>query len=239
MRQIHSDPLFGLYDSQKFRKFNPKYRKKADLSSGEIACALSHLRAAERALENKWEWTLVLEDDAVIKSDRLLEIINLSIRQSLKPRAIILLNSWCRGAHRPSTKKLTESECLIRPNRETMLAGAYLLSSSAAEVIAAEIRTQGVTRGIDWWIAPELNDWSDALNIYAIKPDLVLQSEDIPSMIAEVDRAGGGNIHSGTDPWYGLNAGLTWSWVKWYRLPLNLGKIIKRLIQNYAPPPSS
>ena len=39
------------------------------LSDAEIGCALSHINAYRRIVRNKWDWTLVCEDDAVPSPD--------------------------------------------------------------------------------------------------------------------------------------------------------------------------
>ncbi len=237
LRDAGTDPDFRRYDRARFMAHNPGYRKKDHLAPGEIACALSHYRAARIAAASGHPWTLILEDDAVIRTPRLDELISAATRLATGPRPVILLNSWCRGAHSPSARRLPGDARLIRPNRETMLTGGYLLSADAARAIAADIETAGIIRGIDWWIAPGLSDWSHLLSIYAVKPDPILQDAELPSMIAAAGRPGGGNLHAGTDPWFGPGAGLVWSRRKWYRLPRNLLTLLGRRLLDYRPPP--
>lgn len=52
----------GLYSTEQYRRF---YKKPTEIATGMLCCSLGHLRIYEYIVENGFEKTLVLEDDAV------------------------------------------------------------------------------------------------------------------------------------------------------------------------------
>jgi glycosyl transferase family 25 len=63
-RDLDRDRLVkdGTYDESRTRR---AFRHTENMSDGEIACAISHRRIYEAAVENRWARTVVLEDDVL------------------------------------------------------------------------------------------------------------------------------------------------------------------------------
>ena len=58
----------GLYSTEQYKKF---YKKKQDMATGMLCCALGHINIYQYILEKGFQRTLILEDDAVPVTENL------------------------------------------------------------------------------------------------------------------------------------------------------------------------
>ena len=244
-RLAADDPDFSLYSQAEFERLNPRYRNargNRELSLSEIACAVSHCRVAREMLAEGSPWAVILEDDAEIQTDNLLELAA-SLTERAEGCDVFLFNSWCHGVHFPSTRKIDKSgRSLYRPNKLTVLAAGYLLSAQAAINVVTEIERNGITRMNDWWIWKGNRDWRGIVNVRLIKPDLVLQSKRLPSLIsAEADstRLSGSGRSNYAAP-SGLPGEIDWSLRKIHKWPSNISRSLRGLVHGlFLRPPKA
>ena len=61
---VDAKHLLKIPDIYDFKAF--EYLNKRTILVGELGCALAHLNAYKKIVENSWDWALVLEDNARI-----------------------------------------------------------------------------------------------------------------------------------------------------------------------------
>ena len=186
-RNLDRDPLARLYDPACFAAQNPGC---PGLSAALVACALSHYRHWQHVAASGAPWTLVLEDDAVLTMENPAPSLE-AAAATAGPQDVVLLNSRCCGVWRQDRVALWPGpHTLYRVNSETELAGAYLLSTGAAQCLAAAVTRDGVLRAADWWHRRHGGDWSRIVPIRMVKPDRVAQHVELGSDIVTAHNDG-------------------------------------------------
>jgi glycosyl transferase family 25 len=76
---------FPAYDGKKLKDYKQDidkyFVKKHNLSTGQIGCALSHIKIWEKILENNYKNVLILEDDATVPDNFWEQINNLNVKE--------------------------------------------------------------------------------------------------------------------------------------------------------------
>ena len=93
--------LFPACDGNKLEMYSNDIAKYFDknnnLTPGQIGCALSHIKIWEKAIENNYKYTLVLEDDAIVPIDFWKKINNLLNELPSNYNMILLGCCSCEG----------------------------------------------------------------------------------------------------------------------------------------------
>ena len=150
------------------------------MTSGEIGCSLGHLSAYDVARSLDADWTLVCEDDAIIRSN----IVHLeAVLQSLPQTSSLVLNlysyvgnPWRRKGlmhiHGPIEQGGTQ--VVGRYFKPPQMALAYCLNRSAVDWAASRTTVDG---GPDWPL------WADKLDFWGVYPWMATPMESVPSLI--------------------------------------------------------
>jgi glycosyl transferase, family 25 len=117
-----------------------------ELGSGEIGCALSHIKVMEKVVTDGEPAALVLEDDAVL-SGMLHRIIGELEAQILSPAPRVILLTPCEYV--AAGGQILSHGYAIRPVHDAFYAAGYLVNREAALRISA--RLLPVAMPADWW----------------------------------------------------------------------------------------
>jgi len=151
-----------------------------ELTSGEIGCYLSHLRAIKKAFKQGYERICILEDDVLIEDDFatiLSEVKNLSSEVEL----VRLMG--LKTHKRKIVDRLGESHNLTRPIKGLCGTQGYVLNRSGMQKVI--YRGSSVAEPIDKFYD---HFWDIDLKTYNIEPHLIWERTDTKSAIAKISR---------------------------------------------------
>lgn len=151
------------------------------MTAGELGCALSHLKCYDYIVSSDAEWSIVLEDDAVLPSN-FVEIVDELISRSSAFGADIFCLGPIRKYIKMPAHKIGESHILVRPIR-AWNAHAYLINKKASFKLMQINRP--VIYMADDWISFQR---SAGLIVGGIDPYICCQREETKEMGLEIDR---------------------------------------------------
>lgn len=143
--------------------------------TGEIGCALSHLRIYRHIIENKIEYACILEDDIIINKhfkDTVVRVGNWI--DAKKPQVVLLSNRM----------QIPENEASITSIDSGLCADAYIITLPAAKAILGD--NYPIKVPCDYW-----GRWArkGLINLYAATPSVCEQNtEDFKSNMEKTFR---------------------------------------------------
>jgi hypothetical protein len=134
---VDAKHLFKIPDIYDFKAF--EYLNKRPVLVGELGCALAHLNAYKKIVENSWEWALVLEDNARI-FDSEFEVLP-GIIQGFSKNESLFKHSGKIIYLRPGMSKFVASKFELNSEEHFYLlktvlreTKGYLINQSAAKI---------------------------------------------------------------------------------------------------------
>jgi glycosyl transferase family 25 len=151
------------------------------LTSNEIACGLSHVRAMQQMLDKNLPMAAILEDDAVLADD-FAEVLK-ALESNADFDFVFLQTPTKRGKKRAflPLKKITAQNVLGRVKYMNMRATGYVVSRKGAEKFLSQ--AQPFVHAIDMAMH---RYWENSLDIYGLQNPVVGHDDDAPSTINEV-----------------------------------------------------
>lgn len=145
------------------------------MKGGEIGCSLSHRKCYEEMLKNDVDMAMVLEDDAVFKSDANLKELIPALKKALlvkKPVVILLTGSyWFTGEC-----NVLGSYARLASVFEAMGTVAYMLNQAAAKRMFAAGKE---------YLADDWYNWKrNGIKVYALRPHIAGDMDLFGSVIA-------------------------------------------------------
>ena len=233
-RDLGHDPLAHLYNPAHFAAHNPGH---PEPSPGAVASSLSHYRLWQQVADSGVPWTLILEDDAVFADEDPRPLLA-AASAAAGPQDVVLLNSRCRGVWRRGRVALPQKPyVLYRVNAEARLAAAYLLSSGAAQRLAAAVARDGLLCVADWWYSRKGADWSRLVPVRVVKPDPVAQHAGFESDIVTAQNDDFDWIHDDAHRSLPLSAGIVRAPRNPRYWPLFVSRWLRRRYGYYCVPP--
>ena len=134
---VDAKHLLKIPDIYDFKAF--EYLNKRPILVGELGCALAHLNAYKKIVENSWDWALVLEDNARI-FDSEFDVLP-GIIQGLSKNEKLFKHSGKIIYLRPGTSKFVASKFELNSEEHLYLlktvlreTKGYLINQSAARI---------------------------------------------------------------------------------------------------------
>ena len=109
--------------------FNPK---NTNMSAGQVACALGHIKIYKKFLNSKFELALIFEDDAMFL-DKFMEKLKKFILKNFKYDSQIILLSKLREFYKKPIDKLKNYEFV--EVTDAIMSHSYFINRNAAESI--------------------------------------------------------------------------------------------------------
>ncbi len=175
-----------------------------ELSRGEIACYLSHLKACETLLESDSEWALVMEDDVFFlegardwmsNPDWIPEGVDIVQVASYKPEAEVcqVLCSTC--------KQLKQGGELIQMMEPVSWGTqAYWINRRAAQALLD--LPEPLVGPIDHVLFDQTWTYAKALNVYTLSPFVAYQDFDSSKSLIEQERWAGKTFEAKRPSWW-------------------------------------
>ena len=169
-RQLSDEQLSKIWDQKATYK---NYGR--NMNNGEIGCSLSHRKCYEEMLKNDVDMAMVLEDDAVFKSDANLKELISALKKALlvkKPVVILLTGSyWFTGE-----RNVLGSYARLASVFEAMGTVAYMLNQAAAKRMFAAGKE---------YLADDWYNWKrNGIKVYALRPHIAGDMDLFGSVIA-------------------------------------------------------
>ena len=121
-----------LQESESLNQDRARASRRRDLTSSEIGCYLSHLRAIRKAYEQGFEHVALFEDDVIAEQDlasTLEEIV------TLPPEVHMVRLMELKPTKRKEIKQLQNQHLLTRPLRGTLGTQGYVLNRRGMELV--------------------------------------------------------------------------------------------------------
>jgi len=159
-KDLTNSEISDIYDSDKNEKFYPKI-----LSSGEIGCYLSHIKAWKEIINQELDYAVILEDDCKIEEH--FQNFNKYIEK---------LQNWdyIKIAGNRGAKKIKRSEALCREasivyyNKIPASTVGQIISYSGAQKLLEN--SKSIFRPVDIDIK---HYWEKGINVIGIEPKLI------------------------------------------------------------------
>lgn len=169
-RQLSDEQLSKIWDQKATYK---NYGR--NMNNGEIGCSLSHRKCYEEMLKNDVDMAMILEDDAVFKSDANLKELISALKKALlvkKPVVILLTGSyWFTGE-----RNVLGSYARLASVFEAMGTVAYMLNQAAAKRMFAAGKE---------YLADDWYNWKrNGIKVYALRPHIAGDMDLFGSVIA-------------------------------------------------------
>ncbi len=133
-----------------------------------IGCALSHKQVYKKALENSFDWVVILEEDVQLRSNFMHDIE--SLVSNLNSEEAIVCQLFTRGERfikRKSIKDISRRRFVFEFACMPGQAAAYLMNKKALIIASTERLISGPS---DW------PNWATNVNFYGTFPYLVFES---------------------------------------------------------------
>lgn len=175
-----------------------------ELSRGEIACYLSHLKACETLLESESEWALVMEDDVFFiegardwmsNPDWIPEGVDIVQVASYKPEA-----EKCYVL--PAARKVLAqgSELIQMMDPVSYGTQAYWINRKAAQALLD--LPEPLVGPIDHVLFDQTWVYAKALNVYTLSPFVAYQDFDPSKSLIEQERWAGKTFEAKRPSWW-------------------------------------
>lgn len=123
---------------------------KEDLSKGALSCTLNHFFCYEEIVKNKYEYTLIFEDDFYLLGDFISNINKVVDEAKTMDKEVPFIISIENTTLKFPNKKELKKDKYIYKASFGRAAGAYIINLKGAEKILEYLRENKCTRLIDW-----------------------------------------------------------------------------------------
>lgn len=178
---IRGAALSNIERAQLYDDFRVRTHAGRSMTAGELGCALSHLKCYDHIVANDAQWSVVLEDDAVLPSDFAKAVDDFILRSAALGVDILSLGPIRKFIKKPGLK-VNETYDLVTPIR-VWNAHAYIISRDAANKLARLNRP--VSYMADDWISFQRKA---SISIGGVDPYICSQQEETKHSGLEVDR---------------------------------------------------
>lgn len=152
--------------------------------TGQTSCALKHILAYEKAIEQSAQQILILEDDIILKPN-FKEIIRLIFNEIEKRKLSNYLISLENTNHNYIQKSEVINNQILYKKEKSRCAGAYLIDINCATSIVSDIYANKCGEPIDWFHNTMSKD--NKINVYWSYPHIAEQASHNGRMASLID----------------------------------------------------
>ncbi len=157
----------ALEDNERISKCMSMLRVRRLLTSSEVGCYLSHLRAVKKAYNEGYDYVCVLEDDVVIEPE-----FGNTVRALLSENLDIVRLMALKLRRRKPLREIVYGIMLTRPERGTLGTQAYMMSRAGMKKFLdhASVIYEPIDHVLDHFFLFDLET-------YAVEPHVVFERE--------------------------------------------------------------